>query len=195
MATTVQIRGTKELYEELSTRIPYRLEAKALQQALGAGAAVIVKEAKANIGLGDPYPATRTGTLERAVYQSRGRKTTPELAVRIVSVRKGRRAMKSNRDAYYGRMVEFGHRIGKDSFKGAKLVRASRAMTKGGEERYTTRLFGSGKKRIKGEREWTNVKPYPYMEPAVRTTQTRVQDVVLRRLQKLVEKAAAGRMR
>jgi HK97 gp10 family phage protein len=162
MATTVRIRGQEDLYHKLSTVIPYRIEAKALQQALGAGAAVIVRQAKANIGKGDPYPESRTGTMKRAVYQSRGRKTTPQMAVRIVSVRKGRRAQKSNRDAYYARMVEFGHKA-------------------------RTGANSSGAPR------W--IEGRPFMEPARESTDKQAQDAVLRRLQKLIEKAAAGKLR
>lgn len=192
MATQVEIKGQKELYVALSTRIPYALEAKALQSALSSGARLIVDEAKANVGLGGQYPATRTGTLERAIYQSRGKKTTPTQAVRIVSVRKGKRFQKSNRDAYYGRWVEFGHRAG--GRKG-RLLRESTATTKKGMDRFQRRLVSSGKRRIRGERSWTTVPAHPYMGPARLTTQDRVQEVVLKRLQAIVEKAAQGKFR
>ena len=121
----VEIKGLRQLYETLSTKIPRRMEGKVLQKALAAGTAETVKAARRNIGA-NGGPENRTGTLRRAIYAARGKTSTPTQEVRIVNVRRGKRYRKgkSNRDAYYARWVEYGHRErqGKDSVGPPKFI-------------------------------------------------------------------------
>ena len=121
----VRIKGMRELYEALSTKIPRHMEAKLLQSALAAGTSDIVRAARANIigGGGKAQtkreakfvgptnkPQSRTGTLRRSIYAKRGRKSNPMMEVRIVSVYRGKRSAKKGKDAWYARLVEYGSR-------------------------------------------------------------------------------------
>jgi hypothetical protein len=196
VATTwyAEFKGRQDLYQALSTRIPLSMEERVLQQALAAGAKQVVEEAKSNVGLGDPYPESRTGTLKRAIYQGRGKKSTPLEQIRIVNVRKGKRYQKSkggSRDAYYGRMVEFGHRIASGRRK-ERLVRESTATTARGFERYERRrvLPVGHRLRIRGDRTTHGVvKPYPYLEPAWRVKREVAQEIVEKRLEQALRRA------
>ena len=106
----VEIKGMKELYEALSTKIPRRLEGRYLQKALSAGTSEVIKVARRNARRGG------SGTLARAIYAKRGRKSSPIQEVRYISVRKGKRFQstatggrrKKSADAYYARFVEYG---------------------------------------------------------------------------------------
>ena len=119
----VEIKGMRELYEALSTKIPRRMEGKILQSALTAGTSLLVKEARANIIGGGTkrqqkaqaafvgpsnQPRSITGTLRRAIYAKRGKKSNAEQEVRYVSVRRGKLAQKGGKDAWYARLVEYG---------------------------------------------------------------------------------------
>lgn len=104
MADEVKIVGMRELYEALSTKIPRNMEAKVLQKALAAGTAVTLKQARRNA-------PKDTGVLRRALFAKRSRfGQSPTMEVRIIGVRKGKKAQKNNRDAYYARWIEYGHR-------------------------------------------------------------------------------------
>lgn len=170
----VEIKGMRELYIALSTKLPRNMEGRLLQKALAAGTAPLVKQARSNIrgqvaedfvGPPVPYPRSRTGTLKRAIYASRGKTSTPEKEVRIVSVRRGGRAAKRGLDAYYARWVEYGHRVGR---KGKRLSRTSDVAPSG------------------------RVMPKPFMRPAWDTTQRQSLDRITDGLRVQLERAIAA---
>lgn len=193
----VEIKGMRELYETLSTKIPQGMEKALLQKALAAGTAEIVKRAKANIrgqvpedyvGPPAPYPRSRTGTLKRAIYSARGKKSNAEQEVRIVNVRRGKRYQNrksGSADAYYARMVEYGHRVG---VAGSRLIRETRAKTKKGFDRYE-RLRAAG--TLKGVHSMHKpVPPKPFMRPAWDSGQQAALQRITEKLRDVVEQAA-----
>ena len=177
-------RGARELYYALSTKIPQQMEGKLLQKALTAGTAVILKEAKANVGRGGNFPRSITGTLKKAIYAKRGRKSDATQEVRFISIRRGNRAAKSGRDAWYGRLVEYGHRTAK---KGSRLMRESNAKTKAGFDRYERKRAAG---TIKGLRTSTGrADPHPFMRPAWESKKVEAQQRVMRAIGEQIDKA------
>lgn len=193
----VEIKGMRELYIALSTQIPRKMEPKLLQKALAAGTAIVVQAAKNNIrgqlpeGFVGPTretPSNRTGTLKRAIYAGRGKTSDTFKEVRIVNIRRGKRAAKSSRDAYYGRMVEYGHRTAKPK---QRLIRDTRALTKKGFDRYERRRArAEGEKgRIRGSRTWGYSRPHPFIRPAWDATQVVATERVYQKLAELIDQA------
>ena len=166
----VKVLGARQLYEALSTKIPRHMEGRILQKALAAGAAPILRAARANARRGgDQFPDVITGTLARSIFSARskfGNSVTRE--VRIVSVRKGKRASRRGRDAWYARLVEYGHRTG-------------------------TRKTGYLQKRGKGSGfagTTTFVRPQPFMRPAFEANKERAVDLMMAKMRELVDQAA-----
>lgn len=102
----IKVEGLKELREVLLRDLPDKLQGKALQGALKKGADLIVREAKR-------LAPRETGRLRRAIYSFRDRDSRKGYESRLVGVRSGKRFQKSNRDAFYWKFVEFGHRVAK----------------------------------------------------------------------------------
>jgi hypothetical protein len=171
------------------------MEGRLLQKALAAGTAEIVRRARSNIrgnvpddfvGPPVPYPRGRTGTLRRAIYAARGKTSNAEKEVRIVNVRRGKRAGRRGMDAFYGRMVEYGHRL---ALSRKRLIRDTTATTKKGFDRYQDRLVAEGKRRIRGERTWGTVPPKPFMRPAWDAGQRVALDRVYDKLREVINNA------
>lgn len=102
----IRVDGLKELRTALLTKIPVEMQGKVLQQALSAGTKLIVEEAQTRAPV-------RTGRLFRAIYAVRDKRNSNGVyEARVVTVRRGKKFQKSNRDAYYWKFVEFGHRTG-----------------------------------------------------------------------------------
>lgn len=186
MVETVKIRGMQELYRALSTTIPQNMEGKVLQAALAAGTKLVYEDARVNAVRGGAFPKMVTGTLHGAIYHARSKfDNSPTFESRVVGVRKGKRAAKKGRDAWYARLVEYGHR--KASGKGGRLVRDSRALTEKGLARYAAKRSGG---RIKGTASFGDVPAHPFMRPAWDKNKERALDAILQGLDRQLKKAA-----
>lgn len=102
MAEQIRIEGLDELRDVLTRTLPENLRGKAVQATLAKAAAPIIRAAKA-------LAPVDTGRLRRAIYSFRNRQSTRTYESRLISVRRGNRAAKTNRDAFYWKFVEFGH--------------------------------------------------------------------------------------
>jgi HK97 gp10 family phage protein len=129
MDVTVQLVGFKELAEALKD-LPDNISKNVLRSAVGAGAAEIRKQAKANA------EAMRdTGTLARSIYQKQIREqSNVGKQVFYVGARQGKSYQKVGKkgvsqDAYYARYVELGH-FSRRTTKG--FERVSRNANRGG---------------------------------------------------------------
>jgi HK97 gp10 family phage protein len=100
----VGISGLKELQETLQRTLPQKLQGKVLQNALAKAGKPIIVDARARA-------AHKTGRLGRAIFSYRDKSSTRTRESRLISVRRGRKNQKSNRDAYYWKWVEFGHDV------------------------------------------------------------------------------------
>jgi HK97 gp10 family phage protein len=154
---TVQIKGLRELRQALTKTIPFEMQGKVLQKALAAGTALTVAAAKARA-------PTLTGRLKRAIYATRDKKgSKPTFESRAVTVRRGKKQQKSDRDAFYWKFVEFGHRI--VSRKGDESTRSAR-------------------KRAGG-----SVPPHPFMRPAFESTKQAAAAAITEKLKSLLDAA------
>lgn len=124
------ITGGQELADLLSA-LPARMANNVMRNALYAGAAVIRDEARRLAPLGHPpLPKGESpATLRRGIVATRARGSRDTLAAKV----------HLTKDAWYGRLVEFGHRI-----------------AAGGSLRW-------GRKR---GRQVGAVAPHPFMRPA-----------------------------
>ena len=114
---TLYVQGLDQLKAALQ-ELPKRIGRNVLRGAIGAGAAVIRKEAQArapvytgSVAKGHPPP----GTLRRSIYQTQVRELSSDTRqVFRVGVRKGKQFRKQGKkgnlsqDAFYAHMVEFG---------------------------------------------------------------------------------------
>jgi HK97 gp10 family phage protein len=99
----VNVQGLDELQRTLTRTLPDKLQGRAMQAALTKGARPIITKAKA-------LAPQDTGRLKRAIYAFRDKASTRTREGRLISVRTGKRLRKSNRDAFYWKWIEFGHR-------------------------------------------------------------------------------------
>jgi HK97 gp10 family phage protein len=98
----IRIEGLSELRDTLINKLPEALRGRATQGALAKAAAPIIRAARA-------LAPVDTGVLRRAIYSFRNRQSTRTYESRLISVRRGKRHAKTNRDAFYWKFVEFGH--------------------------------------------------------------------------------------
>lgn len=97
----IKVDGLAELDRKLRALGP-DIARKGLRSAVGAGARVILNQAKARAPVD-------TGTLRRALYMKQIREESSDSRQTFfVSVRSGKKEQKKNRDAWYWRLVEFG---------------------------------------------------------------------------------------
>lgn len=96
---TAKVDGLSDLKELLERRLPDHIQTKALQGALAQAAKPIVTEARNNAPV-------KTGRLRKAIYSLKARESTRQKAIRLITVRAGKRQGK--RDAYYWKWIEFG---------------------------------------------------------------------------------------
>lgn len=170
MADQIKVEGLEELKDALTRQLPEALQGKALQGALKKAAALIVASARTRAPVD-------TGRLRRAIYSFRDRDSRKGHEARLISVRSGKRLKKSNRDAYYWKFVEFGHRVAK---RGA-----------GGGERYRAASHGGKLKGSQaGDASGKVVPPRPFLRPAFEAEKLRALDVFQKELQGEVLKVA-----
>lgn len=109
MNVTIQLKGFAELAAKLR-EMPDNINRNALRSAVGAGAAAVRDETKFRAPV-------ETGTLKRAIYIKQIReKSSLTQQTFYVGARQGQGERKVgkkglNRDAYYARWVEGGHKI------------------------------------------------------------------------------------
>lgn len=123
---TIKVEGLKELDRRLKELGP-KVASKALRSAVSAGAQVIRKDAQVRV-------AKDTGRLKKAIFISRSRSaSTQTKQTYIVGVRSGRKEQKKDRDAYYWRFIEFGHKPRKPKSPAyiARLQREGRSLEMG----------------------------------------------------------------
>jgi HK97 gp10 family phage protein len=99
---TVQVQGLKEIQRKLIAMGP-KVGLRALRGALVSGSQVIKKDAISRAPVD-------SGRLSRAILVKRLSKTNPFKEQVIVGVRNGKKLQKTDRDAYYWRFIEFGHK-------------------------------------------------------------------------------------
>lgn len=97
----MKVDGLAEMDRKLRALGP-DIARKGLRSAVGAGARVILNQAKARAPVD-------TGTLRRALYMKPIREESSDSRqTYFVGVRSGKKEQKKNRDAWYWRLVEFG---------------------------------------------------------------------------------------
>lgn len=163
-----KVEGLTELRNLLQRRLPYEIQTKALQATLSKAAQPIVKDARARA-------AVKTGTLRRAIYSFRSRKSTKEKAVRLISVRSGKKH--GAKDAYYWRWIEFG--------RGAVTVGKKRGARRGGERAAS---LGNEKAGWFGK-EVKAVPARPFMRPAFEAKKYTAIETFRREMAGQIEKA------
>lgn len=162
MVETVKIEGLRELREALMKTVPEHMRGRVLQQALGAGARLVVTDARRRAPM-------KTGTLKRAIYATRNKRGSNQVREeRVVTVRQGKRAGK--KDAFYWRWVEFGR----------GTVEAGRG----------TRVLGKPGKGFFG-RQVRAVPARPFLRPAFESQKVAAVDSIRARLAKELDAAAA----
>ena len=116
MATTVEIRGLRELREALLRKIPAEMQGKVLQKAMVPGTKVWVQAAKRRAppaGRNDSRGRSTTGTLRTSIHSEKDRGASNGVfEARIVRPRSKRGGKKAKSASYWWR-VEFGDRYRK----------------------------------------------------------------------------------
>lgn len=167
MSEEINVSGLNELREALLRDLPESLQGKALQGALTLAAKPIVVDARARVPVS-------SGRLRRAIYAFRDKTSTPTRQSRLISVRTGKRARKSNKDAFYWKWIEFGHR-----FAGKKTGRLQK-------------IAGDGAGYGKGYAGPTKVYPaHPFLRPAFEAKKMQALEIVRTELLTQIEKVAA----
>jgi HK97 gp10 family phage protein len=160
MADEINVEGLDELRQALQ-QLPAKLQGKAMQ-------ATLAKAAKPIVAAARQLAPVKTGTLRRAIYSFRDRQSTPTREGRLISVRRGKKAQKSNRDAYYWKFIEFGH----------GPIKSKSGKSLGNVE---DGFFGT---------EVKAVPPRPFLRPAFEANKLKALDIVRTELQGQINKAA-----
>lgn len=161
MTEEVQVSGLDELRDVLLRKLPENLRGKALQGALAKAAKPIIATAR-------QLAPSKSGRLRKAIYSFRDRQSTPTRESRLISVRRGKKAQKNNRDAYYWKFVEFGH----------GPIKAKSGKSLGNQQ---DGFFGN---------EVKAVPPRPFMRPAFETNKLKAIDIVKAELAGQIDKVA-----
>lgn len=151
------------------------LQAKAVRRATAAAAGVLRAAAAraAALPMSPTSTRRRTGTLARAIYMARNRRTSTRGAERyIVGVRSGRRAAKSNRDAFYARFLE-----------GGWIPRGPGNRIKGGRRRKALE-----RSRLAGRKV-----QYPFMAPAFAANTGRAVTAFVQRMEREIKRLGVAR--
>jgi HK97 gp10 family phage protein len=119
---TAKVEGLTELKDLLQRKLPDHIQTKALQAGLAKAAQPIVQDARSRVPV-------KTGLLRRAIYSFRSKKSTKQKAIRLISVRSGRKQGK--RDAFYWKFVEFGRGVVEVGRKRGAAIRGERSNVLG----------------------------------------------------------------
>ena len=105
-----KLEAIEKTYEDLTEQMTVEMGldaeeiGKALQGALAKAARPILASAR-------QLAPVKTGRLRSAIYSKRSRFSTPGFERRIIGVRRGKKAQKKDRDAYYWKWIEFGRGV------------------------------------------------------------------------------------
>jgi HK97 gp10 family phage protein len=170
---TVRVEGLDELREILLKTLPENLRGKALQATLAKAAAPIVKTAR-NLA------PVKTGRLRRAIYSFRDRDSKRDYEARLISVRRGKKQQKTDRDAYYWKWVEFGR--GEITAKNGKLLKIGTGTYTDINTRTERNAIFVKKVRA--------VPAQPFMRPAFESNKMRSLGIIQTELRGQIEKVA-----
>lgn len=98
----VEVKGLKELEAKLLA-MGQKVGLKAIRTALVSGAQIIKQDAMARVPVD-------TGRLKKSLLVKKLSKPNPFKEQVIVGVRSGKKLQKTNRDAFYWKFLEFGHK-------------------------------------------------------------------------------------
>ncbi len=159
------IKGFAEMQANFAA-LPAKLTQRPLRRAVAAGARIIDLAAIAYAPVGRSRGGHVAGTLKRAAIVKFARELSNDQQVEyLVTFRQGKRSQKGNRDAFYARWVEFGHRI---------IPRGAKATTLSGVLR-NKRTLSSRRATPTGE-----VPPHRFLGPAFDDTASLALDTIIR---------------
>lgn len=183
MATTVTIKGLKELNDALA-QLPRNIGRNVLRGAVRAGAAVVRDEAKRQAPVD-------TGTLRRAIYHKQIREQSSAVRqVFYVGVRRGKQyrslttkgGKDRSMDAYYAGFVEYGHFARRS--KDGKFRKLMRKTDRGqANNQVMAEMVQSGEVR------WIPARPY--MRPAWAVTKEQALKALSEYIAKRIPEEAA----
>lgn len=150
MRLTIRTKGMQEIREALNL-LPREVAGEHLREVALIGAEVIRQEAIANA-----LKHKRTGTLAKSIVSEISRESIGSRVVVLIG---------PNRDGWYGRLVEFGHR----------LVRVTGRYRKGGRIYRITKELG-------------HVPPHPWLRPAFDSKRREAQRVMEQEFRRRLER-------
>lgn len=165
----VKVEGLAELRDLLQRKLPYEIQTKALQSTLAKAAQPILKDARSRVPV-------KSGRLRRAIYSFRDKASTKVKAIRLISVRSGRRH--GGKDAFYWKWVEFGRGESKVGKKRGAPRGGARAASLGTPERG---WFG---KKVKA------VAARPFMRPAFESRKMEALETFRKNMATEIQKTA-----
>jgi len=174
----VTVRTNLPAFSEQLRQIGLQMERKVVRAATRAAARAFLSSTRAGAPkMAEPGRRGRVpGTLRRAVYLTRGKKSGRGLEHFFVGVRQGNKAAATGRDAFYWRWIEAGH-----------VARGPGGQIKGG-----TRLRAVTRDRLiaAGVRF---VEPRPFLAPAFRANQSRSLAIFYQKLAEAVSQFSKDR--
>lgn len=147
MAQT-NVKGLAELNKYLQT-LPAKMEANVMRSGMGAGANVLVKEAKSRAPVGEPSKEGRkkyklyAGALRDSIRKS----SRIKFGTVMVSIKAGGKNKKTGANVYYAHMIEWG-------------TKAHTISARKGSSLSFGKFFGQSVKH-------PGIKPRPFMRPAL----------------------------
>jgi hypothetical protein len=162
-------------FKRQMAHLSLELQGKAVRRATAAAAGALRAEGvrAAAAPKATPPARLRTGTLARAVYMTRNRRTSTKGAERyLVGIRQGRKAARIGRDAFYARFLE-----------GGWIPRGPGQRIAGGRRRKALERSRLASKRVQ----------YPFFQSAMKAGSGRAVDVFVRRLEREVKRLGAIR--
>lgn len=162
-------------FKRQMAHVSLELQGKAVRRATAAAAGALRAEGVRGAAAPKATPAARprTGTLVRAVYMTRNRRTSTKGAERyLVGVRQGRKAARTGRDAFYARWLE-----------GGWIPRGPGQRIRGGARRKALE-----RSRLAGRRV-----AYPFFQDRMKAGSSRAVEAFIRRLDREVKRLGAIR--
>lgn len=171
MSELVYVKGLEELKRKFAL-IGKEAGQKILRPGVAAGARVVKAAVVENIGTD---PRSRSGTLKRsAIIKYLAAESNQTQVEYIVTFRRGKRAAKRGRDAFYAPWVEHGHKI---------VPRSGKAKTLRGILRNRRTL------RSRRQLATAMVRPHRFMAPGFERSKVRALKVMIERMSADLDKA------
>ena len=158
----VEVKGLRERQRAM-LELPEQIQGRVTQQALAAAAQPIVESARLRA-------PERTGRLAKAIYSRRSRKSTPNMQIRDITVRSGKKQAQRDADAYYWKFIEFGRAAIE-----AKPGRLLKFTAADGSTVYT--------------RSAKAIPARPFLRPAFEVQKTTALKILQQRLRKGIDRA------